>query len=596
MASAASFDGLARASPESRGVKSADILAFLKEAKDLGVTFNSFMLYRRSAVICEGWWYPYEPKLPHMTHSATKSFTTVAVGLAIQEGYFSITDRVLSFFPEQTPDEPSENLKAMTVEHLLTQTSGHTTSISGGSWRGIKSSWIEEFFKVPVTRPPGTHFQYSSATSYMLSAMVQRTTGKSALDFLLRRMLQPMGIRDLRWQVGPDGVNPGGNGISCHTSDLLKLAILFLNQGKWEGRQLLAKEYALDACRPHFGNQYGYQWWIGEYPGSFYAYGLFGQFAIVIPEYDAILVTTASEPWGESVLRSLIWRRLPGIFDSTTPDVRSGSYELRSYLSELRVLPPFSPHTHTDHQDLSDRLFVTEANIDNIEAFTLDFEDDRAVVHIWDHRGIHRVDIGLKSWLTSETSVTCAPLHHGYEAETTMVVAGGRWSAPDVFEMTWQFPETAFQDRVVIRVAGDAALFERGVNVNSFATQRPPIAARILDKGTGCSAGLNVKKKVAKALQLTDFSKMQLPARTVPFSVVGTSIGELLDRADTRTVLQEVLPIDLLNHPRMQEARSYAPERLSRTMASFSSFASLSDTELQTIEARLKGVPLDTKR
>lgn len=590
MSPGARLDGLVRASPESRGVKSKDILAFLKEAEDLGITFNSFMLYRQGAVISEGWWYPYEPQLPHMMHSATKSFTTVAVGLAIEEGYFSIADKVLSFFPEHAPDEPSENLKAMTVEHLLTQTSGHTKGLSGGSWRGIKTSWIKEFFDVPVTKPPGTHFQYSSATSYMLSAIVQHTTGQNVLAFLRPRMLQPMGIQGLRWQVGPDGVNPGGNGISCCTSDLLKLGLLFLNQGKWNARQLLPKAYALEACKPHYGNQYGYQWWIGEHPGSYYAYGLFGQFAIIIPEYEAVLVTTASEPWGEEVLRSLIWRRLPGIFGSTNPLPECDDDELRNYLIHLRVLPTFPSGQH-DHPDLSDRLFVTEPNIDNIEAFTLDFEDDRAVVHIWDHRGLHRVDVGLESWLTGETSITCAPLHHGYEAEAMMVVAGGRWSAPDIFEMTWQFPESAFQDRVVVRIKGDAALFERGVNINSFAAQRPPVAARVLEKGMGCSAGLNIKKRAAEARQSTDFTQMPLPARTAPFSIVGTSIGELLDRPDTRAILQEVLPAELLDHSRMAEARSFALERLGRKMASFSTFSSVEDSVLQELDARLKEVP-----
>lgn len=591
------MDGLARASPESRGVKSQDILGFLREAEDLGVKFNSFMLYRQGAVISEGWWYPYKAELPHIMHSATKSFTGAAVGMAIQEGYFSITDKVLSFFPEDAPDEPSDNLKAMTVEHLLTQTSGHTTGLSGGSWRSIKSSWIKEFFKVPVTKPPGTHFQYSSATSYMLSAIVQRTTGQSTVDFLRARMLQPMGIRGLRWQVGPDGVNPGGNGISCCTSDLLKLAILFLNQGKWNGRQLLAKSFALDSCKSQFGNEYGYQWWMGDYPGSYYAYGLFGQFAVIIPEYDAILVTTASEPWGEELLRSVIWRCLPAMFTSTTPHTQSDGDgdELKNYLSHRRVLPPF-PSSCVGHQGVSDRLFVAEPNIDNIEAFTLDFEDDRAVVHIWDHRGLHRVDVGLTSWLTGETSVTCAPLHHGYEEDVAIVIAGGRWSQPDIFEMTWQFPETAFQDKVVIRVAGDVALFERGVNVNSFASQRPPIAAQILGKATGRSAGLNVKERVEETRRSTDFSKMQLPARTVPLGIVRTSIGELLDREDTKAILQEALPAALFNHPRMQEARAFGLERLNRRMTSFSKFAALDDSELDTLDARLKELPLDSKR
>ena len=174
-----------------------------------------------------------------------------------------------------------------------------------------------------------------------------------------------------------------------------------------------------------------------------------------------------------------------------------------------------------------------------------------------------------------------------------MIVAGGRWSAPDIFEMTWQFPESAFQDHVVIRVAGNAALLERGVNINSFASQRPPIAARILEKETGCSAGLNIRKRAEEARRSTEFSKMQLPARTIPFGIVRTSIGELLDRADTKAILQEVLPPDLLNHPRMQEARPFGLERWSRKMTSFSRFATLDDGELERLDARLKEVSLD---
>jgi hypothetical protein len=585
------WDGLDRATPESKGVASSAILSFLEEAKALGVTLNSLMLYRQDALISEGWWYPYTPELPHMMHSATKSFTCVAVGLAIQEGYFSLKDTVLSFFPEYAPANPSPNLRAMTVEHLLTQTSGHIVGLSGGSWRGIKTSWIEEFFKVPVAKAPGTHFQYSSATSYMLSAIVQRTTGQSTLNYLRPRMLQPMGIQNLQWESGPDGVNPGGNGIKCRTVDLLKLAILFLNKGMWKGQQLLDRDFALAACKPQNGNSYGYQWWIGPQPGSYYAYGLFGQFAVVLPEYEAVLVTTASEPWDEEVLRALIWRRLPGLFNSRT-DQSSGE-RLGVYLSNLRVLGDV-PTSCVSQHDTSGRLCVAEANIDGIDAFSLTTRGRKATFQLWDHRGLHRVDVGLQSWLHGETSMTCAPLHHGYQTDTMLVVAGGWWSASDVFEMLWQFPESAWQDHVVIRVTNEAALLERGSNVNSFASQRPPIAARVLSLAG--SDGLNVKHRVHETRRSTDFDALDVPTRTVPLSIVRTSMGELLDRKDTLEILQEFLPGELFKSSRLRVARPFALERLRRRTTAFTEFAVLSDVTLEAMDKRLRELPLDGRR
>jgi hypothetical protein len=602
--SGACLDGLPRATPESTGVKSAEILSFLKEGTDLCITFNSFMLYHRDAVISEGYWKPYARDLPHMMHSATKSFTTVAVGMAIQEGYFSKTDKVLSFFPDDAPENPSENLKAMTVEHLLTQTSGHTIPLSGGSWRSLKTSWVKEFFKVPVMKPPGTHFQYSSATSYMLSAIVQRTTGKSALDFLRPRMLQPMGIESLRWDTSPEGINPGGNGITCTSSDLLKLAMLFLNQGRWQGQQLLDKDYAIEACKSQYGNKYGYQFWIGPEPGSFYAYGLFGQLAVVLPAVGAILVTTASEPWGEDNLRSLIWRRLPSLFSSSGPvsSIESSIKELERYLATLDFLPPLPKQEAAPpapHFLARENLFVTASNIDNVSAFKLNFpsNSEQAICQIWDHRGTHSLTIGLQSYHSGYTTVTCGPLHHGYETGSQRVVAGGHWSAPHTFSMVWHFPETAFQDRVSIRFSedGGTALFERGVNVNSFATQRPPIAAKALPKYSEEFHEDSVDA-IEKARTLIDFASLKYPARTVKFAATGTSLTELLVMEDTKAILADVLPPKILQHPRMAEAGAYDLWAFGTRVMPFFGVEKLSDEVLDSVDRKLKDVSLEYRQ
>jgi hypothetical protein len=175
----AQLDGLNRAPSESVGVNPEDIMNFLDDAENSRIELNSFMLYRSGSVIAEGFWWPYRSDLPHMLHSATKSFVSVAVGLAIQEGYFSLDSIVTSFFPDHVPKNASPHLLSMTVEDLLTQTSGQAQGSSGGEWRWIKTSWIDEFFKIPVPDKPGTSFRYTSATSFMLSAIISRTTGQT---------------------------------------------------------------------------------------------------------------------------------------------------------------------------------------------------------------------------------------------------------------------------------------------------------------------------------------------------------------------------------------------------------------------------------
>ena len=203
------IDGLPRARPEARGVDPQAILAFLDEVRGAGLELHSFMLSRGGDVISEGWWAPYRADRPHMMHSLTKSVAVSGVAIAMQEGLFGIDDKVISFFPDELPPTVSENLAAMTVRDLLTMRAGHAEEISGSVWRQIKTSWVAEFFKVPVVHKPGTRFVYSSAASFMLSAIVTKVTGQTLRDYMEPRFFKPLGITRLSWDVGPGGINPG---------------------------------------------------------------------------------------------------------------------------------------------------------------------------------------------------------------------------------------------------------------------------------------------------------------------------------------------------------------------------------------------------
>ncbi|NML44378.1 serine hydrolase [Ramlibacter sp. G-1-2-2] len=454
---AASYDdGLTRAEPASRG----GIADFLGDARRLGVELHGFMAWQGSAVVAEGWWHPYGPQRPHMMHSATKSFLSAAVGLAVHERRFALEDRVVSFFPAHLPHGIGENLALMTVEDLLTQTSGHAQGASGSVWRGIRSSWIAEFFKIPVVHAPGSFFRYTSATSFLLSAILTRTTGMTAHDYLRPRLLEPLGIHDLAWDVGPENINPGGNGISCKLAGLLKLAVLHLQGGAWNGAQLLPRDWVRRATTPQRGNAHGYHWWMGP-RGSFYAYGVFGQFAIAFPEQDAVVAVNAATPPGEETLRSLLWSHFPA------------ALQAGEELSTLTLLPDLPAGSSPLAQS---RRFEAEPNEDGIRSLHLRFEPGRCVLEVSDARGDHAITMGLGEWIEGDTTMSGAPLHHGYEPASMRVLARAGWRDERTLEMQWQFVETAFRDTVVLHFESPQEVrMERSVNVNSGSLRRPTV-------------------------------------------------------------------------------------------------------------------------
>ncbi len=171
-----------------------------------GIDLHSLVLHRTGHVAVEIYSWPYGPDRPRVMHSVAKSFTACAIGMALADGRFALTDKVVDFFPEYLSGPPSGHLALMTVEDLLTMRTGHAEETSGSRWRGLRSSWIAEFFKIPVVYRPGTVYKYTSAASYMLSAILTRTTRETLHDYLRPRLFEPLGIqrRDLGHGAGRD--------------------------------------------------------------------------------------------------------------------------------------------------------------------------------------------------------------------------------------------------------------------------------------------------------------------------------------------------------------------------------------------------------
>jgi len=489
---------LPRALPHERGVDAGAIVDFLSAITRADLEVHSFMLYRQGAVVAEAFWQPYSARRMHVQHSATKSWTATAVGLLVDDGRLKLEDKVVSFFPELCPVEVSANLAAMTVEDLLTMRTGHHRGISGGAWRNLQTSWAEAFLQEPVDEPPGKSFIYSSASSFMLSAIVTRVTGQTMHALLQERVLDRLGLDKLEWDLAPGGFNSGGNGLSCTTEDSLKFGVLHLNKGLWEGRQLLSPEWIAKATRNQVddvwmgefdGKQYlprnkdaaneakregyGYQWWMTP-QGGYYASGVFGQYCIVLPEQDTVIAFTCGLRLGERRLHAAIWEQLfPGLGREVT-DPQASQARLDALIDGLR-LPTLQGLSESPHAAELQGRFSIEPNEDGVRELAFDFHDDYCDFSLVDHRGTHRLRVGLQQPVESVTSLTGNYLHHQYQPEQTPVIAHARWTEAGELRMDWRFVETAFGDHVSCRLEGGRLLFDRGVNTNAGSMQRPTL-------------------------------------------------------------------------------------------------------------------------
>lgn len=290
---------LPRSTPEAQGASSAGIRAAIEALDALG-GMHGILVLRHGSVIAESWWQPYAASTPQLLFSISKSFTSTAVGLAIDEGYFTLDSRVIDLLAGDAPAEPSANLAAMTVRHLLTMTTGHAADTMGSFDRG-NGTWANSVLSEPVPFEPGTTFVYNTGASYLLSAIVQKYSGLSLTEYLRPRLFAPLGIGNPRWEQSPQKVDVGGYGLRVLAEDVATFGQLYLQHGQWDGAQLVPVEWIAEATSNLVPNGdgsddwqagYGYQFWQNR-DGSYRGDGAFGQFVIVHDRLDAVIVITS---------------------------------------------------------------------------------------------------------------------------------------------------------------------------------------------------------------------------------------------------------------------------------------------------------------
>ena len=305
-----------RATPESQGISSDLFAALLREldaSKD--TEMHHFMALRHGKVICECNFAPYPKGMWHITHSMCKSITGMAIGMLIEEEKLKLDENIYDIFPDHINAFSKIFRPVITVENLLTMTSGVTFNESG-----IVSGndWLGSFLNASVNGKPGTEFQYNSLNTYVLSAIVTKRTGETLTEYLTQRLFGPLGITKYYWETCPKGITKGGWGLFLCAEDMAKLGQLYLQRGKWNGQQLVSEYWIEISTARHLKTQndtygYGYQLWMEQRPGSFEYNGMLGQNVIIYPDMDMVLVTNAGnkEMFQDCIMLNIIRKYFP---------------------------------------------------------------------------------------------------------------------------------------------------------------------------------------------------------------------------------------------------------------------------------------------
>lgn len=456
--------GLQRGIPEAEGLSSENILAFINSVESKKLGLHSLMIVRHGKVITEGWWDPYKPDSKHMLFSLSKSFTSTAIGLAVGEGRLTVEDKVISFFPEHVPQNISPNLSAMRVKDLLTMNTGHGKDTMG-PMRAGNQSWIKTFLSLPVEHKPGSFFLYNSGATYMLAAIIQKLTGKTLLDYLTPRLLDPLDIKGADWEISPEGIHTAAYGLRVTTEDIAKFGQLYLQKGMWNGKRILQEKWVEEATSFQVSNAaltgknqnsdwqqgYGYQFWMCRH-NLYRADGAVGQYCIVMPAHDAVVAIT-SETGNMQAIMDEIWTHLlGGMKTSALAQNKQAQTTLKQKLSTLTLIPSAVITTSPISGAVSGKPFRLEENNINAREVSLTFSADSCLFTLKNANGEHSIRCGLDKWIKGETLMPGAPpnLVNGNNkiATKSKVAAAGVWKDENTFEMIWQYLETPHSDTV----------------------------------------------------------------------------------------------------------------------------------------------------
>jgi CubicO group peptidase (beta-lactamase class C family) len=463
-----SSNTLPRSTPEAQGVSSKGISDFLDAVKNSKHEFHSFMFVRHGKVIAEGWWSPYAPDLKHTLYSLSKSFTSTAVGFAVSEKRLTVNDKVISFFPDQLPDTVSTFLSELKVKDLLSMSVGQAPDPTG-TVGSRDTNWVKGFLALPILNEPGSKFLYNSLATYMLSAIVQKVTGQKVVDYLTPRLFKPLGIQGMDWETDPKGLNTGGWGLRVKTEDIARFAQLYLQKGKWNGKQILPAEWVEEATTMKIEQApdapqskkdssdwlqgYCYQFWRSRH-NSFRGDGAFGQYALVFPEQDAIIAITSETADMQGELNLVFEHILPAMQNDKLSADAGAAMKLKQKLASLKLPLPVKNDSSFATPKLAGKTFTFQPNDKHIDKISFSEKEHNYVLTIKTDNNNYPINFGEDKWIKGTTtrfgpSLVGVMKHHFVGLPPSQVAGIYTWKDKNTLEMQLRYIDSPHSEKMI---------------------------------------------------------------------------------------------------------------------------------------------------
>jgi CubicO group peptidase (beta-lactamase class C family) len=473
-------------SPEAQGIPSEGILNMVNGWEKDVKTVHSFVLLRHGVKVSQGWWTPYKPDEHHILFSLSKSFTSAGIGFAIEEKKISLYDQVISFFPDDLPENPSENLKQMRVIDLLTMSTGQRTDAIGPMFESKDSNLVKTFLSLPVEQKPGTLFIYNTGATYMLSAIIQKVTGQKLVDYLKPRLFDVLDIKPPVWEESAQGISWGGFGLFLPTEDIAKFGQLYLQKGLWNGKQVIPKEWVEKSVVKQVSNGsnpdsywdqgYGFQFWRNiayGYRGD----GAFGQFCLVLPEFDLVLAINSGTNDMHGVMK-VVWQELlPLLRDGKLDENPAAQTRLKEKLGQLTVPTVSGKEYSSMAKKYSGKTLAMDENLLGVKSVTFSFTKKMNTVSFIVANGGVSVPSGFNQW-----AATTSLLNSYFTPAKRLIASNSAWTSDNTFEMDISYKETEQIMHLVFRFDQNGVTMEGERNAGFGEKKIPAIKGHVKGK------------------------------------------------------------------------------------------------------------------
>jgi CubicO group peptidase (beta-lactamase class C family) len=463
-------EGWQTSTPEEQGLDSEKLAEGLRSIQQKQIPIHSLMVIRNGQVVLDATFYPYDGNTLHSVASVTKSLTSTLIGIAIDQGKLSLSDRLVSFFPELTIANLDKRKNDITVRDLLSMSSGLdcVNEPNEPTVQAMEASpnWVQFGLDLPMANPPGKHWEYCGVGYHLLSAILEKATGMTALEFARQNLFAPLGIQEAVWPTDPQGVNLGAGNVRLSPVDMAKIGFLFIHGGVWEGKQVVSSEWVQEAIKKRYNvpggtDRYGYGWWssVDEEQMSFFAQGNGGQMINLNPGYNSIVVTTGGGFHYDEVVSYILAAFLDP--QNPLPPNPAGVTELQQVLAQLPLPPATQPVPALPEiaNEISGKTFLLEENPAGIASIRLDFNDpSQAAFQITFTDGSQSPSgaVGLDGVYRLTPGMNLdRPWHVFVDFQDLSVGLRGRWTDANTFLLEYDTIINYFYYQLQMRFDGD---------------------------------------------------------------------------------------------------------------------------------------------